>query len=285
MTLQTSSTSTSTKSPRESAATSTTTSTTSVAPAFPLDSYKDTTTETSVASVDLEVVETNSMAPIEPKQPMIQDHVSLEDFQKIFDSNLRRYFEEIIQELDMVNSMDDIKKFVSDHHRRVTIKLNKLVQDSKVRVTKKDFEEISNLLTSIMESRRKEVSNMDASLTKLDKLENASLLSHKEIGKISNLLSSIVESSKIDIGDIKASLTKMSEDYSNLRGRMDDMDSQLNGCLIGYEYQRDIDNYTTVCPQPPVLLDQNHMEQRCANMCIFFITIGLILLGFVKMFR
>ena len=161
-----------------STSTSTSTTSTTMTTSKPLIS----SSEPYVPPDNLEVVETNCrVVPQKPEQSIIDDHVTLEDFQKLLESQLCPYFDEFVQAVDISDIRDsssEMKRLLDEHQRRISIQMTTLIKE---RVTTEDLDKISNLLKGIMDARKVKVSTMDASLAKIandfktgqSKLENA----------------------------------------------------------------------------------------------------------------
>ena len=212
----------------------------------------------------METVETSSMSP---KQP----HASMEDYQQFLDAKLRNYFDEIHQELDLVNCSNEVKEHLKEQHRRISIQLNKLRNDWKDGIlTTKDLEKISNIVKPILDSMKMEI---DA-----------------EIGKMSNLVSSFVESKKTEIENVQLTLSNLSIASKNFHqkilDRQDQIDSQINAFIIGSDYEN-VGNTTIcqVCPAVPRPANLEFTQQTMANLCIFMITIGHVFMFLAKIFR
>ena len=271
-----------------STSTSTSTISTTMTSSKPLIS----SSEPYVPPDNLEVVETNE----KPEQSIIDDHVTLEDFQKLLESQLRPYFDEFVQAVDISDIRDsssEMKRLLDEHQRRISSQMTTLIKE---RVTTEDLDKISNLLKGIMDARKVKVSTMDASLAKIakdfktgqSKLENVTLLSNKEIGDISRLLSSILDSRQIDFGHINSTLSKMSYDSAMFRQeilqRMDDMDGQINAYNIGGNgFQNNVDcNITSIGPSIP---NRPGLVDQIQTWCIFFIAGVHVMFILVKLFR
>ena len=84
-----------------------------------------------VPAFELETDEPSSSSPKEPQPSMVLDHVSLEDFQQVLDSKLQNVVDELHQEIEMIDCSNVVKEQLKEHHRRITIQLNKIRNDWK----------------------------------------------------------------------------------------------------------------------------------------------------------
>ena len=221
-----------------------------------------------VPAFELEAVEASSSSPKEPQPSMVLDHVSLEDFQQVLETKLQNFFDEVHQEIEMIDCSNEVKKHLQDHHRRITIQLNKLRNEESI-LTTKDLEKISNIFTPMFESMKMEVNT--------------------EMGKMSNLISSFVESKKTEIESVQSTLSNLSIASKNFHQkileRQDQIDSQINAFIIGIDYD-DVANTTNcICPAVPKPANLEFTQQNLANFCIFVITIGHVFLFLAKIFR